>query len=44
MYTSDNEVSNDMENMECDDIMISHTALLHPRKRLQRQEKKCNKR
>ena len=39
MYASDNEVSNDMENMEYDDIMITHTAPLHPRKRLERLEK-----
>ena len=36
MYTSDNEVSSDMENMEYDDIMITHTAPLHPKKRLER--------
>ena len=39
------EISSDMENMEYDDIMIVHTAPLHPRKRLERLgEKKLNKR
>ena len=31
MYTNDNEVSSDMENMEYDDIIIMHTAPLHPK-------------
>ena len=38
IYTSDNEVSSGIENMEYDDIMITYTALLHPRKRLERLE------
>ena len=43
MYTSDNEVSSDMENMEYDDIMMTHTAPLHPRKRVEKLEiKKIN--
>ena len=39
MYASDNEVSSNMENMEYDDIMISHNTSFHPRKRLERLEK-----
>ena len=39
MYASDTEVRSDMENMEYDDIMITPTTPLHPRKRLERHEK-----
>ena len=39
MYASDNKVSSDMENMEHDDIVKSHTTPLHPKKRLERLEK-----
>ena len=39
MYASDNEVSSNMENMEYDDIMITHTSPLHPGNRLERLEK-----
>ena len=38
MYAS-NEVSSDMENMEYDDIIISHTTPLHPTKRLKKLER-----
>lgn len=38
MYAS-NEVSSDMEKMEYDDIIISHTTPIHPTKRFKKFER-----